>query len=61
MNKKPNPKSLFKNLKKFDEFLEKLSAAKPTLLTEINKRTYLQFHLFLVYQLLLTTFKIELK
>ena len=43
MNKKPNPKSLFKNLKKFDEFLEKLSATKPTLLTEINTLTYLQF------------------
>ena len=43
MNKNPNPKSLFKNLKKFDEFLEKLSVVRPTLLTEINRLTYLQF------------------
>ena len=61
MNKKPNPKSLFKNLKKFDEFLEKLSATKPTLLTEINTLTYLQLYCILGYQRLLTTFKIELK
>ena len=61
MNKNPNPKSLFKNLKKFDEFLEKLSATQPTLLTEINTLTYLQYEFNLGYQRLLTTLKKELK
>lgn len=50
-----------KNLKKFQEFLEKLSAFKNVLLTEINKSTYLHFIYFFNYQPLLITFIYVLK
>lgn len=57
----PNQKLELKNLKKFQEFLEKLSAFKNVLLTEINISTYLHFIYFFNYQPLLITFIYVLK